>query len=348
MERYAGRPRKGRPARVPASMLTVSLTMIYVVTSSCDPPVGMGNGFLRFGQDGEIRVSVEAPLQGGVGWLQQVLTWNSDGAWKLFEEIGYRGTVGEEGINANPGLPLQFAGSYATLITQLNDHDGSKLLGVPDLDADLNPDCGVGASRVTVLIRDAGRNQDMEWVRCAFGTLGSLVTQGSGPDFTAGRVIQAAILARNFTLGDEFLSAYAGSLPFYTVEKGTETGSGVEGPRVFRAPDNAGSDETPPDWALFWGAHAGAGRPLPEVDWASEMVLVGAVGVREEVGDSVEIRRVLPIGTGTRVEIFERIPGNFCAPARRIVRPFHIIVAPRAPAPVVFTDVKEERVPCGT
>ena len=60
----------------------------------------------RFGQAGEIRVTVETPLQGGIGWLQHVLTWQSDGAWKLFEEIGYDGRVGDEHMTRNPGLPF--------------------------------------------------------------------------------------------------------------------------------------------------------------------------------------------------------------------------------------------------
>ncbi len=61
----------------------------------------------------------------------------------------------------------------------------------------------------------------------------------------------------------------------------------------------------------------------------------------------MEIRRVLPINVGTRIEIFERVPGDFCAPAARLVRPFHIVLAPRTPAPVIFSDIREERVACG-
>ena len=96
----------------------------------------------------------------------------------------------------------------------------------------------------------------------------------------------------------------------------------------------------------------GSGREAPEIDWETEMIIVGAVGVREEVGDSVEVRRVLLIGndervTGTKIEVVERNPGDFCAPARRIVRPYHIVVAPRTPEPF-FPEVRAERVPCGT
>ena len=351
-ERYDGPPRKGSLARFLAKYLSISLTMTYMMTTGCDA-TGPGNGFLRFGQAGEIRVTVETPLQGGIGWLQHVLTWQSDGAWKLFEEIGYDGRVGDEHMTRNPGLPVRFAASYATLITQLNDHEGAKLFGVPNLDPDLDPVCRAGASRVTVLVRDSGRGEQTDWKRCADGTLATLTTGGSGPDTDAARVIQAAITARNWTVGEDFQSRYSGSLPFGTLEKGTVTSTDLQGPTHFLSPDGSDADPTPEEWAEFWAAHTGSdGRPLPEVDWATEMVLIGAVGVREEVGDSVEVRRVLQVGdadrvTGTKIEVVERVPGDFCAPARRIVRPYHIVVAPKGPN-VSFAKVQTERVPCGT
>ena len=84
------------------------------------------------------------------------------------------------------------------------------------------------------------------------------------------------------------------------------------------------------------------------VDFAEDMVVVGAVGVREEAGDSVEIRRVLTVQDGSVVTLFERAPGDFCSPAARSHIPFHIVRTPRIPFPVVFTEVEVERVPCGT
>ena len=88
---------------------------------------------------------------------------------------------------------------------------------------------------------------------------------------------------------------------------------------------------------------------MPEIDWEQEMVLVGLIGQREEVGDSAEIRGVVTVADGTKIELWERVPGDFCAPTRQVVWPFHIVVAPRAPAPVEFADeVKRDLVPCGT
>lgn len=309
-----------------------------------------GGSLLRFGQSGEVHVTVETPLYLELGWLRQMITWKSDGAWKIFEQIGYKGDVGEEDLRPNPGLPLIFAGDYATLIQSLNDDERQNLVGHSELDLVKDPECGEGRSRVTVQISDSRQRQTQEWTRCASGTFATLTTQGSGPDVAAARVIQAAITVRNYTVGEGFRSAYVGSLPFATIEKGTQTGwIGSDTSIVFRAPDGGGTTETQAALASFWEAHTGdSSATLPSINWEQEMVLAGLIGQREEVGDSVEIRGVVTIATGTKIELFERVPGDFCAPARRIVRPFHIVVAPRALAPVEFTDIQQDHVPCGT
>jgi hypothetical protein len=109
-----------------------------------------------------------------------------------------------------------------------------------------------------------------------------------------------------------------------------------------------GSPKAPTGWAAFWQAHKDdLSAALPEVDWSSEMVLVAAVGVRVEAGDSVEVRRVLQTGQGSQVDLFERIPGDFCSPASRSHYPVHIVVAPRTLEPIRFSEVVTERVPCG-
>ena len=47
-----------------------------------------GSGLLRFGQSGEVAVTVQTPLHLERGWLRQEITWSSDGAWEIYEEIG--------------------------------------------------------------------------------------------------------------------------------------------------------------------------------------------------------------------------------------------------------------------
>jgi hypothetical protein len=66
------------------------------------------------------------------------------------------------------------------------------------------------------------------------------------------------------------------------------------------------------------------------------MILLAAVGRREEAGHRVRARRVSAPGTATQVEIVEEVPGDFCSPAARTRYPFHIVVAPRGPLPVIF------------
>ena len=319
-----------------------------MIAGACDP-MGPHNGPLRFAQVGEIRVTVESPLYLGAGWLRQEVTWRSNGAWRVFEQIGYRGTVGEENLEPNPGLPFEYASVYASLIQKLNDDEGFKLIGFPALDDIQDPQCRSGMSRVTVRMYDESGRDDREWTRCAEGSLANLTTRGSGPDVAASRVIQAAIFVRNSTVGSDFVSLYAGSLPYATLDHGTETGAELEGTISFRSPDGPGAEEAPADFLDFWGSHVGSRQlPLPEIEWTREMVLVVAPGVRQEVGDSVEVRRVLAIDDGTRVEWVERTPGNFCAPARRTVRPIHIVVVPKAPEPISFARLPTEAVPCGT
>lgn len=349
MTRYIGDRKQGRDRRNLQYLLSASLTIACILVSGCDM-TGIGSGLLRFGQSGEVRVTVETPLHLERGWLKQEITWRSDGGWEIREEIGYQGIVGEQDRRPNTGLPVIYAGDYATLIQSLNDDDRQNLVGYSELDLVKDPECGPGTSRVGVRISDSRRRQTQEWIRCASGTFATLTTQGSGPDVAAARVVQAVITVRNYTVGEDFRSVYVGSLPFATIDKGTETRWTDDEPIVFRAPDGAGTAETQAALTEFWRGHTGQpDAAAPEIDWEQEMVLVGLIGQREEVGDSAEIRGVVTVADGTKIELWERVPGDFCAPTRQVVWPFHIVVAPRAPAPVEFTDeVKRDLVPCGT
>lgn len=301
---------------------------------------------IRFGQLGEVEVAVLAPLVfgDGMGELQQILTWGSSGVWVLREVISYQEIPGDETVTRNDGDPIAYASAYASLITQLNETDGVELISVSPLP---QSGCDPGRTRVTVTIWDEIKKQEKSWVRCASGSLGTLKTSEAGPDLDAGRVIQAAILVRDFTQGGNFVSAYWGSVPFGTLDRGEDSGARLDEPMVFLSVP-AGNPNPPTGWLAFWNAHSGElSRGIPQVDWAAEMVLVAAVGVRGEAGDSVEVRRVLQTGEGTQVSLFERVPGDFCSPAARDHYPVHIVVAPRTLLPVRFSHVVTERVPCG-
>lgn len=346
IQRYT--PQRNRKSGQPVGTwhLTVSLTIICTIIGGCDS-IDPDGSLVPFGQFGEIHVAVETPLHLNLGWLKQQIEWSSDGAWTVLEEIGYDGVVGDQDQRGNPALPLHNAGSYARVIQELNDNPNFQLAEVPQLEL---TECGGDKSRITLRVHDSRRGEDKLWVRCASGTLATLVTAGSGPDVEAAKVIQFVQMVRTRTVGTAFRSAYVGSLPFATVGKGTDTGWEVDEPKVFvlRTPDEGGAGETQAEWESFWTTHNHGEKTIPPgVDWETEMILAGFLGVREEVGDSVEIRSVITVAVGTKVEFFERIPGDFCVPARRIVRPFHIVLVPRAPAPVFFTDVQSDPIRCG-
>ena len=304
---------------------------------------------LRFGQTGQIRVNVVTPVEvvspsgAGDGEVQQVLTWGSNGAWQLFESLSYRDLVGDESLTRSPGTPVAFASAYASLITQLNESEALQFIAT--LDQEIDPDCDPPQSRVTVLIRDDTRDEERRWIRCARGPLESLDPAQSGPDTDASRVIVAAQLARDFTMGSSFSGTYSGSVPFGTLEKGEGSGAELDTPIVFRV--ESGPADAPEGWEVFWVAHTESQDPPPSIDWSSDMVVVGAAGVRFEAGDSVEVRRILQVNNGTLVEIFERVPGDFCSPAARTQTPFHIVLAPKTTPVVRFSDLRRERVPCG-
>ncbi len=302
------------------------------------------DGTLRFGQVGEVSLALEVPLlfRGGAGELKQVLTWNSGGAWLLRESISYRGLEGDENLTRKQGDP----GTYASLIAQLNEAPALKLF--EDLEPEVLDPCAPGTTKVTLAVWDEVRKDERIFVRCSEGSLATLKTSEAGPDPEAVRVIQAAILVRDFTEGTGFISAYSGSVPFGTLDRSEDSGALLDTARAFYS-EREGSLDTPDDWVPFWRAHTGkpAAHP-PVIDWANEMVLVAAVGKRIEAGDSIEIHQVLQTGEGTQVNLFERVPGDFCSPAATEHYPVHIVVAPRTLLPPVrFSHPKTERVPCG-
>ncbi len=296
----------------------------------------------RFAQIGEIRIDVERPIADGLGATEATLVWMSDGRWVLVERMLYQGRLGEERILSSRLNPGQLAPEYSTLNQQLNENPGLRLPG--EVDQGLIPTCVSPRSRVRVTMVDTFRDEVAQWTRCVDGSLFTLSVGSAGPDANAPRVVNAAQLVRAFTLGDSERSVFEGSIPFANLDRGESSPARPDGPMVFLTEDG-----TEPDgWSDFWQSHTEGSQPLPEIDWGSEMVLVGSPGLRNEAGHTVNVRRVLPVGTATRVEMLEEIPGDFCSPAARERYPFHIVVAPLGPRPVSFSEPSELRVPCGS
>jgi hypothetical protein len=319
----------------------LALLAVILLSVACGDAGPAGPDALRFGQIGRIRVDLAAPLGLGQGQIHQVLTWESTGPWELREAISYAGFPGDEDVRRSGQLPEVLAGSYATWIAQVNDLRSLSLF-VEELEADGSTpsdlECGANRSRVVLTIRDSARGEEMSWTRCVMGRLETLTESGAGPDAAAGRVAAAAILAREYALRGTFQSAYAGSVPFGTIERGEDSGAEPSRSQVFISQA---------EWSAFWTEH----RPtaaVPSVDFGSDMVILAAVGQRSEAGDSVEIRRVLPVGDSTFVVRVERVPGDFCSPAQKLHYPYHLVVVPDVPLPVRFVEpVEVERVPCG-
>lgn len=324
------------------------LLLLALAVGACEDD-GSAPPNLRFGQLGEVRVRVQAPLALGTGELQQALTWTSNGAWRLRESVSYRGLTGDEHVIRPEGDPGAFASAYASLITQINETRGLELF-IESLSSTLEPRCEPPRSTIMFRIRDDARDEEVSWTRCVVGTLTNMDPSRAGPDPDASRVVVAGALARDFTLGPAFTLAYRGTIPFGTLDRGESSGAELEGPRSFRS-EASDASQPPAGWLQFWATHAGGTEAPPQVDWEDEMVVVAAVGQRFEAGDSVEVRRIVTVGSGaqaeTVVEYLERIPGDFCSPAARTQHPFHIVVAPRTEGPIRFSQLATERVPCG-
>ncbi|TVP43438.1 MAG: hypothetical protein EA350_13645 [Gemmatimonadales bacterium] len=292
-------------------------------------------------QIGELRADVEVPLAGGTGRLEGTLVWQSDGRWVMVERIYYRNQLGEEVVRRSRTNPGERAADYAGFVRQLNE---TPALRLPGEVVEGGPNSCPGAqARVTFAMVDDFRNQVSSWTRCASGNFFTLSTGAGSPEPGAVRIVTAVQLARSFTMGDAERSGFEGSIPFGTLDRGADSPAREPGSRAFVSLDGS----VPGEWSSFWRRHAGAGVPEPEVDWASEMVLLATPGRRTEAGHGVGVRRVLPVGVATQVQAVETIPGDFCAPASLEGYPFHLVRAPLGPAPVNFADLLPQRFACG-
>ena len=305
--------------------------------AGCDGGSGPDPDALRFAQVGEIRATLLVPLAVDQGELLQTLVWASSGAWTITERISYLNVLGDENVQRSPGDPAAFASAYAGLITQLNQTEGLTLF-TDELDPDLDLPCAVTQTTVIFTMRDDLRDDEITWVRCSRGALSNISPAGAGPDLAASRVVQAVTLSRQFTVSDDFLSVYTGSVPFQTLDRGEDSQAQLGQSFTF---------QTSQGWPEFWRAHVGRDEAPPPVDFDRDMVVIGAVGRRFEAGDSVEVRRILQIAGGTLAEVVERVPGDFCSPAARTHTPFHIVLAPKTDPPVRFSEAQVELVPCG-
>lgn len=310
-----------------------------LLVAACDDGGTVDPGELHFGQIGEARLEFETVKELGAGRHRQVLLWDSDGTWELEETIVYDGVVGDVDVIPMSGDPELSAGLYATWIEQANTQPNLRLFQ-DGPDPFLDPDCVGFEARLTLTIRDDSRNEAVSWTRCVpqEDTPLSRLGTAAGPDPGASRVAQIASLMRDRTVGLSYESEFAPSFPFATIDRGDDSGVELTGPLIIR-------DATV--WQDFWTRHSRSQGPAPQVDFVRDLVIVGAVGTRQEAGDSVEVRQIVGSTTDTKVFLQERVPGNFCAPVARTHIPFHIVRVPIVPEPISFGDTDVVRVPCG-
>lgn len=323
--------------RLPRHLPRIVALGAALAVTACESSGPVDPGTLRFGQIGSMQLTVVTPLALGLGETQQILSWDSDGFWSVEEEVRYRGLVGDATERSLEGSPDPLANAYAQWITDVNDNPGLTLF-VDDLDPELDPDCLVTQSRITLAIHDDTRNETRSWTRCVPGFLQDLGFN-AGPDPGAPRVANLARLARDYTVGQDFRSSHEATQPFGTLDKGDDTPSGLTSPTIIQSASH---------FQGFWALHAPGTEP-PPVDFEAETVIVAAQGERREAGDSLSVRAVRPTGIqGAVITLVERVPGDFCSPAELTHVPYHVVVTPRLPAPVSFqSPVLVELVDCG-
>jgi hypothetical protein len=120
------------------------------------------------------------------------------------------------------------------------------------------------------------------------------------------------------------------TVPFTVVETGST--SGIREPRQTVVYDVA-------TWTALWRAHAGAGKPVPAVDFGREMVI--AVFAGESAARTVAISRIAREASGLVVWYVQRDTGPQ-SDGQGVGRgaPFQIVRLARLPGPVRFTRVK--------
>jgi uncharacterized membrane protein len=104
--------------------------------------------------------------------------------------------------------------------------------------------------------------------------------------------------------------------PITTIASGD--GSGIVRPGRTIARDRM-------EWQALWAAHAGPAAPVPDVDFAREMVVAAFAGERPSPGYAIEIADAREEGAALAIEIKEVPPPRGAVAAQVIVSPFHIV-----------------------
>lgn len=113
--------------------------------------------------------------------------------------------------------------------------------------------------------------------------------------------------------------------------------SGFDEPRQFVVRDAAAWQQT---WAELWRNNVPA-PPLPAVDFASEMIVVAALGTRPTGGYSIFVDSASEGPEGVAVRVRAVSPGSGCAVTLAVTQPVDVARVPRRDGAVVFSQRNE-------
>ena len=92
-------------------------------------------------------------------------------------------------------------------------------------------------------------------------------------------------------------------------------------------------------WSAFWQRMWGGVNeppPLPEVDFATDMIVAFASGVQPTLGYDVVLTGAGEDRKGVWIQVLERSPGSECVEGQMITHPIDVARVPRRPDPVGF------------
>ncbi len=99
------------------------------------------------------------------------------------------------------------------------------------------------------------------------------------------------------------------------------------------------------DWERLWGAHQAQSqppRPIPEIDFAREMVIFVAMGQQFTGGFAIEIEKVEAARRRLRIAFRRKAPPSGAMVSQALSAPFEIVAVPKSNLPTEFVEIKDE------
>lgn len=133
-------------------------------------------------------------------------------------------------------------------------------------------------------------------------------------------------------------------MPRQAVEVGMETVLVATASSGYAAPERRVIG-TEAEWAAAWAQIHANQSPVParpQVDFASDVVILAAMGTRPSTGYAVNITEVRVHADTFWVRVTERSPGRTCFTGAAITSPVHAVRAPRQATAATFIVTRLE------